>query len=526
LTDTFTAWSATTHPIVKLEDDWNNLLAHGLWKGAGYNIRLNGSYTEALNMQTGKLTYGGSGNIGGIDGADSAAVINAALAALASSGGTVYLGRQSFTISQKIVMPNSLDVGQDFVVSLIGQNAILHGAATLATNMLELDADAASVNYSFFVEGIHFYPAACNVTLYNIYVKDALNTHIKDCVIGWNGLKIEDAGIVWLDDLYCVDSYNEGILIDNTSYVQANNIYIDNCGGYGGGSYQALSLLNASNKQQWNNLYLYGQKGAFGGQASGIYIGSCENVNFNNVQIEGFKDSGLQIALAKNVVFNNLVIRDSDDQCIEIAPTADIDNLSFNNIDLTPAAAKYGLTSYAQNTFHVHNVAISNGVIHSAATGNGIYMGGDASAGATSEYFNVNNINFETLTNGFYEAFGSNADHNQINNSSMSNVTTPIYLIGTNSRVRNVLGYRNEHAGVATILNGTASIDVDPSFHGSIDFTSVEPIVMLAGQHAETCNVYWAVKDADEITITAKDGNTTGDRKVNYYIVMPNAMRL
>ena len=75
------------------------------------------------------------------------------------------------------------------------------------------------------------------------------------------------------------------------------------------------------------------------------------------------------------------------------------------------------------------------------------------------------------------------------------------------------------------MTNGTATVDVNPSFHAIIDFTAAEPVVTLSGQHAEVLDVIWAVKDADEITITSQ-AVTTGDRKVNYYIVMPEALRL
>ncbi len=81
----FTKFNASTHPIVKLEGDWNNLLAHGLEKGFNYIVRINGSYTEAITgtgTSAGTIAYGGADNVGATDGTDSAAVINAALANL------------------------------------------------------------------------------------------------------------------------------------------------------------------------------------------------------------------------------------------------------------------------------------------------------------------------------------------------------------------------------------------------------------------------------------------------------------
>lgn len=53
----FQAYSNATHPIVRLEDDWNNLLAHALDKGNAHILRQNGSVYEAINGATGKIDY-------------------------------------------------------------------------------------------------------------------------------------------------------------------------------------------------------------------------------------------------------------------------------------------------------------------------------------------------------------------------------------------------------------------------------------------------------------------------------------
>ena len=48
----FTKYNASTHPIIKLEDDWNNLLDHGLEKSQNYLIRKSGSSWQALHGST------------------------------------------------------------------------------------------------------------------------------------------------------------------------------------------------------------------------------------------------------------------------------------------------------------------------------------------------------------------------------------------------------------------------------------------------------------------------------------------
>ena len=87
MADTFSAFNSTSHGTVLLEDDYNNLLAHGLEKCASYILRKNGAYYEGLNGSTGKLVYGGSGNVGTIDGTSSGAVMQEAI----DQGGLVFV---------------------------------------------------------------------------------------------------------------------------------------------------------------------------------------------------------------------------------------------------------------------------------------------------------------------------------------------------------------------------------------------------------------------------------------------------
>jgi hypothetical protein len=82
----FQLYNSGTHPIVRLQDDWNNLLDHGLEKEASFIIRKNGSYYEAIQgggaTGAGTIVYGSVGNIGGASGSSAVAVVQAALNAL------------------------------------------------------------------------------------------------------------------------------------------------------------------------------------------------------------------------------------------------------------------------------------------------------------------------------------------------------------------------------------------------------------------------------------------------------------
>lgn len=109
--DTFTAWNMSLHPIVKLEDDWNNMLAHGLEKTVSYIIRVNGSYIEGLKAcetDGGTLIYGGVGNTGGADGTDAREVVQAVIDACeGDGGGTILFKRGTYTIDDGLVVDSS-----------------------------------------------------------------------------------------------------------------------------------------------------------------------------------------------------------------------------------------------------------------------------------------------------------------------------------------------------------------------------------------------------------------------------------
>jgi hypothetical protein len=100
----FAPYNAGTHPNVKVNDDYNNLLDHGLEKTASFIIRKNGVYYEAIQgggaSGAGTIVYGGAGNAGSTNGTSAAAVINAALAV---ATGRVYLQAATYTITVPIV---------------------------------------------------------------------------------------------------------------------------------------------------------------------------------------------------------------------------------------------------------------------------------------------------------------------------------------------------------------------------------------------------------------------------------------
>jgi len=145
---TFSAFNATSHPIVLLAD-WNYMLEQGLEKNISYNIRVNGAYYEALDGSTGKLTYGGSGSVG-VDGTDPVAVINACITATnTAGGGIILLGAGTFSSDSSIILKDAVVIdGMGMGITIIqwvgaGADNMIENPSTLnywGINNLTLDA--------------------------------------------------------------------------------------------------------------------------------------------------------------------------------------------------------------------------------------------------------------------------------------------------------------------------------------------------------------------------------------------------
>jgi parallel beta-helix repeat protein len=106
----FTTWSSSTHPVVRLENDYNNILDHAFEKTAVFIIRKNGSVYEALvggtSSLAGTIFYGGADNVGGVTGTDAQAVVQAAGDAASSlyGGGIVALKGATYTFDGAVTM--------------------------------------------------------------------------------------------------------------------------------------------------------------------------------------------------------------------------------------------------------------------------------------------------------------------------------------------------------------------------------------------------------------------------------------
>jgi len=113
-------------PIVD-EGNWNAVVGHGLTKAASFIIRKSSGYIEAIDGKTGRLEYGGSEDVGGIDGTDAGAVLQACHDVL-TSGGRIHFILDSYTYKTKVT------ITQRIMVTGEGYNTIFQASTSPALN--------------------------------------------------------------------------------------------------------------------------------------------------------------------------------------------------------------------------------------------------------------------------------------------------------------------------------------------------------------------------------------------------------
>lgn len=135
----FLPYNAASHPIVKLSDDWNNLLDHGLEKEVSYIVRKNGSYYEAIRGGTatgaGKIVFGGVGNVGSVNGSLFASVLQACIDNLTAAGGVIKLRAGTFTLAAQVNLKSNVGVvGEGVTCTIISYTGAAKAFSTAAVD--------------------------------------------------------------------------------------------------------------------------------------------------------------------------------------------------------------------------------------------------------------------------------------------------------------------------------------------------------------------------------------------------------
>ena len=207
----------------------------------------------------------------------------------------------------------------------------------------------------------------------------------------------------------------------------------------------------------------------------GIYANASYHLNIEGNMLKKIGENGIStLRLLKSIVKGNIIVDSSQTT-----------NNTYYSIKLSGSGGSSYYVTVTNN--HCYAVAANKAKYH-------IYADGDCNS--------------------------LHITHNMLN----GGVTGNLYSTATATFIRFNKGYINEKQGVATILSGNSTVDVNPGLDSSIDFTAAAPHVLLTGQHFEVQSIYWGVKDADEIIVGTADGVVSDNRSFNYSILAANAI--
>jgi hypothetical protein len=261
----FQKFNASTHPLLYLEDEWNNLLDHGLEKTYDYIIRINGSYYEAINGTTGQIDFGGAGNAGGINGSNALAVI-AATVASGYIGGVynfvrILIKKGIYPISGVIPWYSNVEINGE------GRSTILN----LTTNSNLLSTNGMTSH------SLHF----GNLVLKNIQLEG--NNHTGDAI------HLEYVSDTLMENVYIENFVGCALYLKEGWVGHYKFLKIDNCGSVAS-SMGAIHLISSSSDVTCDlvfiNIVCAGY--AFAGLVVGTLTDYGVNVNrFQNCIFEG-----------------------------------------------------------------------------------------------------------------------------------------------------------------------------------------------------------------------------------------------
>lgn len=403
--------------------------------------RLSGSIPATYTVfKDGGTTYAETNMPGGTDYSDtnSHTVIQAALDAIQNYGGSVFIkqlsGGAAYELDDQLVIPNKAAGARYYWI--MSDGAELHFLDTVAKDAISLDHSGAAMTYNLRISGLHIYPERKDELYYAIYVNNIHDVRLDNLKIGYNGIKLESTNRSYMDSIEIVDSANEGMYLEDCSYMQLSNTYLDNCGGYGGyAGHNAMFFKTAISRLSINNLRIFGGKASYGGQAFGVYIDNGSRVQINNFQSEGFKEAALDIEGGHWITLNNINIEDADKQGIRLfGANADLYDVTLDNFTIYDCGG-VGVNVRAEGTYDAERIEIGNGVINTINDVAGLYNGiglDDAAGGGISKYVDVHDIHVENANRAFQEQ--NSSDYNQFQNITYTNCNLRPTYVGAHTK--------------------------------------------------------------------------------------------
>lgn len=246
------------------------------------------------------LDYGGPGGLNvkangfGAKGdgvTDDTAAIQAALNAVASSGGQVYLPAGKYVISNTLTLPPINSNLRGGMLAGAGHNATqLYLKNSSAKDMILVNGQFWTIrdlnldgNYPSNASGHGIIVNFTKTILQNLYIANTKQDGIRIIAAA------QAAHATFLNNIYVFSCQGNGINTSTGAYdLKATNIWI--------GSSGAAGLLINSTEQHWNNLH------SWGNAAEGVKITAGDHCRFTNCYFETNASHGLSVNNAKDTI--------------------------------------------------------------------------------------------------------------------------------------------------------------------------------------------------------------------------------
>lgn len=340
-------------------------------QGATYVIFKDDSNIKARNGTTGHIDYSGT---------DAATVIQAAIDALGSNGGKIYIAkgqyeiRSTLTITESSITLEGAIEGSD----IYGGGTILHGDGS--TKLLSITGAVSGEIEVVNIRYICFNGAASakSVGAYGIEIKRATEVHIENCAVrraGDTGVFIdpgvaEHAEIIWITNSDISINQGDGVEIYNVNNVNLIGCHINHnyeIGVRTGGAYQIKILGGAIKRNEQHGLYLGG------GRIKIIGVDIVAN-DFSDTATY----DGVSIANVSDLKIIGCDINDNDRREINIGASANRIQILGNSLYGTDREAVIVVDVSAQNV-EIHNnigyVTENSGITAAIATATAVNHG-------------------------------------------------------------------------------------------------------------------------------------------------------
>jgi len=457
-------------------------------EAASYIVyRLNGHY-YAKNARTGNIEFGGHNNVGGVSGLNAHAVIQAAINALGTDGGKIFIKEGTYDLDRYLLIPN--------YITLKGSNpykTILRLSAALDPQLTEypvISTERGAVNPPYgWNEGIVIENLTLDANGRNfrtIMMDCARKSVVRNCIIkGYINLVSEPAtGLLWgwADDSLIENCYFEPIVAGGagtglaehvrlTSVDYHRNLTVRNCYFEGsadmdrgitienialGGIFIVNNWFRNFSRTASDCIRMEGNaplpvreiqilENYFKDSVRGITLGYVYDTLIEGNEFRTMADYAIAGSNYYRVAIKNNIIRDITTNYDGIGGETITDVLVMGNIIQDPARRGISLIDLTRGQI-IGNSCLSGGQ-------DGIYL---EDCGEVAVLGNVCNGNARY---GIYELGAS--DYNEIvGNNCRGNTGGALAKVGANTVVKHNLGYVTENKGIAVFPGGVALISV------------------------------------------------------------------